>query len=159
MVDKEIILTKQGLKKVEDELEELKAVKRKEVAEKIKQALAFGDISENSEYDEAKNEQAQVEERIAKLETILRKARVVDESNISKDVVSVGSTVKVMDLEFDEEVEYTIVGSAEADPYELKISNESPVGKALIGSKVGETVEVQIPDGVTNYKILEIKIQ
>lgn len=158
MVDKEIILTKQGLKKVEDELDELKAVKRKEVAEKIKQALAFGDISENSEYDEAKNEQAQVEERIAKLETMLRKARVIDESDISRDVVSVGSTVKVMDLEFDEEVEYTIVGSAEADPYELKISNESPVGKALIGSKVGETVEVQIPDGITKYKVLEIKI-
>ncbi|SHJ89414.1 transcription elongation factor GreA [Paramaledivibacter caminithermalis] len=159
MTDKEIILTKQGLKKVEDELDELKTVKRKEVAEKIKQALAFGDISENSEYDEAKNEQAQVEERIAKLEMILRKARVVDESEISKDVVSIGSTVKVVDLEFDEEVEYTIVGSAEADPYELKISNESPVGKALIGGKVGEIVEVQIPDGVTKYKILEIKIQ
>lgn len=158
MVDKEIILTKQGLKKVEDELDDLKAVKRKEVAEKIKQALAFGDISENSEYDEAKNEQAQVEERIAKLETMLRKARVVDENDISKDMVSVGSTVKVMDLEFDEEVEYTIVGSAEADPYELKISNESPVGKALIGSKVGEIVEVQIPDGVTKYEVLEIKI-
>lgn len=158
MVDKEIVLTKQGLKKVEDELDDLKAVKRKEVAEKIKQALAFGDISENSEYDEAKNEQAQLEERIAKLETILRKARVVDESDISKDKVSIGSTVKVMDLEFDEEVEYTIVGSAEADPYELKISNESPVGRALIGSKVGELVEVLIPDGVTKYKILEIKI-
>lgn len=158
MVDKEIILTQQGLRKVENELDELKAVKRKEVAEKIKQALAFGDISENSEYDEAKNEQAQVEERIAKLETMLRKARVIDESDISRDVVSVGSTVKVMDLEFDEEVEYTIVGSAEADPYELKISNESPVGKALIGNKVGETVEVQIPDGITQYKILEIKI-
>ncbi|WP_432667479.1 transcription elongation factor GreA [Wukongibacter baidiensis] len=158
MVDKEIILTKAGLKKIEDELDDLKAVKRKEVAEKIKQALAFGDISENSEYDEAKNEQAQLEERIAKLETILRKARVVDESEISKDIVSVGSTVKVMDLEFDEEVEYTIVGSAEADPYELKISNESPVGKALIGRKVGELVEVQIPDGVTKYKVLEIKI-
>lgn len=158
MVDKEIVLTKTGLKKIEDELDDLKAVKRKEVAEKIKQALAFGDISENSEYDEAKNEQAQLEERIAKLETILRKARVVDESEISKDMVSVGATVKVMDLEFDEEVEYTIVGSAEADPYELKISNESPVGKALIGKKIGELVEVQIPDGVTKYKVLEIKI-
>ncbi|MCG8539102.1 MAG: transcription elongation factor GreA [Clostridia bacterium] len=158
MVDKEIVLTKQGLKKVEDELDDLKAVKRKEVAEKIKQALAFGDISENSEYDEAKNEQAQLEERIAKLETILRKARVVDESQISSDEVSIGSTVRVMDLEFDEEVEYTIVGSAEADPYELKISNESPVGRALIGSKVGETVEVQIPDGITKYKVIEIMV-
>ena len=158
MVDKEIVLTKQGLKKVEDELDDLKAVKRKEVAEKIKQALAFGDISENSEYDEAKNEQAQLEERIAKLETILRKARVVDESQISSDEVSIGSTVRVMDLEFDEEVEYTIVGSAEADPYELKISNESPVGRALIGSKVGEIIEVQIPDGITKYKVIEIMV-
>ncbi|MDK2920360.1 MAG: transcription elongation factor GreA [Candidatus Petromonas sp.] len=159
MVDKEIVLTKKGLQKVEEELELLKTVRRKEVAERIKQALAFGDISENSEYDEAKNEQAQVEERIAKLESILRKARVVDESEITNDVVSIGSTVKVKDLEFDEEVEYTIVGSAEADPYELKISNESPVGKALLGKKVGEVVEIQIPDGVTKYEILDIKIQ
>ncbi len=158
MADNEKILTKQGYKKIEEELEELKSVKRKEVAEKIKQALAFGDISENSEYDEAKNEQAQLEERIAKLEDILRKARIVDESELTKDIVGIGSTVKVKDLEFDEEVEYTIVGSSEADPYELKISNESPVGKALIGRKVGETVEIQIPDGITKYEVLEIKI-
>ncbi|RKD20947.1 transcription elongation factor GreA [Caminicella sporogenes DSM 14501] len=158
MIDKEIVLTKKGLEKVEQELEELKTVRRKEVAERIKQALAFGDISENSEYDEAKNEQAQLEERIAKLEATLRKARVVDESEITNEVVSIGSTVKVKDLEFDEEIEYTIVGSAEADPYELKISNESPVGKALLGKKVGEIVEVQVPDGITKYEILDIRI-
>ncbi|KXG73987.1 transcription elongation factor GreA [Thermotalea metallivorans] len=157
MTDKEVLLTSQGLKKIEDELEVLKTVRRKEVAERIKQAIAFGDISENSEYDEAKNEQAQLEERIAKLETMLRKAKIIDEDEISVEAVSIGATVKVMDLEFDEEVEYTIVGSAEADPYELKISNESPVGSALIGKKVGDVVNVQIPDGVTKYKILEIR--
>jgi len=158
MLDKEIVLTKKGLEKIEQELEELKTVRRKEVAERIKHALAFGDISENSEYDEAKNEQAQLEERIAKLEATLRKARVVDESEITNDVVSIGSIVKVRDLEFDEVVEYTIVGSTEADPYELKISNESPVGKALLGRKVGEVIEILIPDGVTKYEILDIRI-
>jgi len=158
MVEKEIILTQEGLRRIEEELEELKTIRRKEVAERIKQALAFGDISENSEYDEAKNEQARVEERIAKLEATLRKARIIDESEITSEVVSIGSTVKVRDLEFDEEVEYTIVGSAEADPYELKISNESPVGKALLGKKVGEIVEIHVPDGVTKYQIVDIYI-
>jgi transcription elongation factor GreA len=157
MVDKEVVLTVNGLKKIEDELEQLKTVRRKEVAERIKQAIAFGDISENSEYDEAKNEQAQVEERILKLESMLKKARVIDEDDISTDVVSVGSIVTVLDIEFQEEVEYTIVGSAEADPYDLKISNESPVGRTLLGKKIGDVVEVQIPDGVTQYKILSIK--
>ncbi len=157
MVDKEVVLTANGLKKIEDELEMLKTVRRKEVAERIKQAIAFGDISENSEYDEAKNEQAQVEERILKLEGMLKKARVIDEDDISIDVVSIGSTVTVLDVEFQEEVEYTIVGSAEADPYDLKISNESPVGRSLLGKKVGDVVEVQIPDGATQYKILSIK--
>lgn len=156
MVDKEVVLTPQGLKKIEDELEMLKTVKRREVAEKIKQAISFGDLSENSEYDEAKNEQAQVEERINKLENMLRKAVVIDEKNIKTDVVNVGATVQVKDLEFDETIEYTIVGSTEADPYELKISNESPVGSALIGSKIGDIVEVQIPDGVTKYEVLKI---
>lgn len=156
MVDKEVVLTVQGLKKLEDELELLKTVRRKEVAERIKQAIAFGDISENSEYDEAKNEQAQVEDRINRLETMLRKAVIIDEEDINTDVVSIGARVQVKDLEFDEVVEYTIVGSAEADPYELKISNESPVGKSLIGSKVGEVVEVQIPDGITKYEVLQI---
>ncbi|KAB3533277.1 transcription elongation factor GreA [Alkaliphilus pronyensis] len=158
-MDKEVVLTVNGLKKIEDELEHLKAVRRREVAERIKQAIAFGDISENSEYDEAKNEQAQVEERIAKLETMLKKARVIDEDDISIDVVSIGSIVQVKDIEFDEEVEYMIVGSAEADPYELKISNESPVGRALLGKKVGDVVEVQIPDGITKYEILDIRRQ
>jgi len=156
VADKEVILTVEGLKKLEEELEHLKTVKRKEVAEKIKHALAFGDISENSEYDEAKNEQAQVEEKIAKLERMLRNAKVIDQEDISLDIVNVGSKVKVKDLEFEDEIEYTIVGSAEADPYEAKISNESPVGKALIGKRVGEVVEVQVPDGVIKYEILEI---
>ncbi|MCC5912117.1 MAG: transcription elongation factor GreA [Clostridiaceae bacterium] len=157
MTDKEVVLTAKGLKKIEDELEQLKTVRRREVAERIKQAIAFGDISENSEYDEAKNEQAQVEERIMKLEGMLKKARVIDESDISLDQVSIGTTVQVKDLEFDEIVEYTIVGSAEADPYELKISNESPVGRTLLGKKIGEIVEVQIPDGFTKYEVLNIE--
>ncbi|GAB6085561.1 transcription elongation factor GreA [Alkaliphilus crotonatoxidans] len=156
-MDRDVVLTVNGLKKIEEELEQLKTVRRKEVAERIKQAIAFGDISENSEYDEAKNEQAQVEERILKLESMLKKARVIDEDDISIDVVSIGATVTVKDIEFDETVEYTIVGSAEADPYELKISNESPVGRALIGKKIGEVVEVQIPDGITKYEVLQIK--
>lgn len=156
MADKEVVLTVEGLKKIEDELEYLKTVRRKEVAERIKHALAFGDISENSEYDEAKNEQAQLEERIAKLEGILRTARIIDDEDINLETVSIGTKVKVKDLEFDEEIEYIIVGSAEADPYEGKISNESPVGEALIGRKKGEIVEVQVPDGVIKYEILEI---
>jgi len=156
MADREVVLTAQGLKKLEDELELLKTVRRKEIAERIKQAIAFGDISENSEYDEAKNEQAQVEDRINRLETMLRKATIIDEEDINTDVVSIGATVQVKDLEFDEVVEYMIVGSTEADPYELKISNESPVGKTLLGSKVGDVVEVQIPDGITKYEILKI---
>lgn len=156
MADRDVFLTAEGLKKLESELDELKTVKRKEVAERIKQALAFGDISENSEYDEAKNEQAQLEERIAKLEGVLRNAKLIDEDDISTDVVSVGSKVVVNDLEYDEEMEYTIVGSAEANPFEGKISNESPVGSALLGRKTGETVEVQVPDGVIKYKIVTI---
>ena len=149
MTEKEVLLTPHGLKKLETELEQLKIVKRKEIAERIKLAIAFGDISENSEYDEAKNEQAQLEERIAKLETMLRKAKIIDEDEISVDTVNIGAKVKIRDLEFDEIVEYTIVGSAEADPYELRISNESPVGKNLLGKKVGDFVDIQVPDGVT----------
>lgn len=156
MSQKEILLTEQGYRKTEEELELLKTVRRQEVAERIKEAIAFGDISENSEYDEAKNEQAKLEERIMKLESTLRKARIISEDEISLDVVNIGSTVKVHDMEFDEEVEYTIVGSAEADPYELKISNESPVGMALIGGKVGEVVDAHAPQGLIQYKILEI---
>ncbi len=156
MQEKEYLLTAVGLKKIEDELDLLKTVRRKEVAQRIKEALAFGDISENSEYDEAKNEQAQLEERIAKLERMLGNAKIIDEDSIPLDIIGIGSKVKVKDKEFDEEIEYTIVGSAETDPYEAKISNESPVGKALIGKKVGDVVEVQVPDGVIEYEVLEI---
>ena len=130
MTEKDVFLTPEGLAKLEMELEEAKLVKRKEVAERIKQALDFGDISENSEYDQAKNEQGKLEERIAKLESILRNARLIDEDEITTEVVGVGSKVTVIDVEYNEESEYTIVGSAEANPYEGKISNESPVGKA-----------------------------
>ena len=157
MMGREVILTIKGLRKIEEELEHLKTIRRKEVAERIKQAIAFGDISENSEYDEAKNEQAQVEERIMKLEGMLKKARIIDEDDISLDRVSIGTTVQVKDIEFDEIVEYTIVGSTEAEPYELKISNDSPVGRALLGKKIGEIVEVQIPDGITKYEVLNIQ--
>ena len=156
MVERSIFLTIDGLKKLENELDELKTIKRKEVAERIKQALAFGDISENSEYDEAKNEQAQLEERIAKLEAMLRNDKIIDEEDITTDKVSIGSKVLVKDLEYDEEIEYTIVGVAESDPYEGKISNESPVGSALLGNKSGDTVEVHVPDGIMEYKVINI---
>ncbi|MCR8745796.1 transcription elongation factor GreA [Romboutsia lituseburensis] len=154
---KEILLTQEGYDKLEEEVELLKTVRRREVADRIKVAISFGDISENSEYDEAKNEQAQVEERIMKLENMIRRAVIIDESKIDSNVVTIGSIVKVNDVEFDEEVEYTIVGSAEADPYEGRISNESPVGKALLGRTIGDVVEVQVPDGVAQFKILEIR--
>ncbi|MGL5756737.1 MAG: transcription elongation factor GreA [Paraclostridium sp.] len=155
--NKEILLTQEGHKKLEDEVEFLKSVRRREVAERIKVAISFGDISENAEYDEAKNEQAQMEERILKLENMLRKAVIIDESKIDSNIVTIGSIVKVNDIEFGEQVEYTIVGSAEADPYEGKISNESPVGKALLGRAKGEVVDVQVPDGVAKFEILEIR--
>lgn len=153
---KQYVMTYEGVKKLENELEYLKTVRRKEITEKIKVALGYGDLSENSEYDEAKNDQAFVEGRIAQLEAMLKNAEVVDESEIPNDVVSVGAKVKVKDFEFDEEVEYIIVGSAEADPMNFKISNESPVGKALIGKRVGEIVEVVIPDGMNKFEVLEI---
>ncbi len=156
MVRKQIILTKEGLDKLEGELEYLKTVKRLEVAAKIKEAMSFGDLTENSEYDEAKNEQAFIEGKIIKIENMLKKAKIIDQDDITTDVVSIGSTVKVLDMEFDEEIKYTIVGSAEADPINDKISDESPVGKALIGKKVGDIVEVSVPDGIMKYEILEI---
>ena len=155
MVEKQELLTQDGYNKLEEELEYLKTVKRKEVAERLKVAISFGDLSENAEYDEAKNEQAKLEEQILKLDEKLRKAVIIDESQIDLNIVTVGSIVKVFDFDFDEEVEY--VGSAEADPFEGKISNESPVGKALLGARVGETVEVQVPDGVSKFKVLEIR--
>ena len=153
----EILLTQEGYNKLEEEVEFLKTVRRKEVAERIKVAISFGDLSENAEYGEAKNEQAQVEERIMKLENMIRKAVIIDESQIDLNVVTIGSIVKVNDVEFDEEVEYTIVGSAEADPYDGKISNESPVGRALLGKTVGDEVDVQVPDGIAKFKIIEIR--
>ena len=154
---KKFIMTYEGVKKLEEELEYLKTVKRKEITEKIKVALGYGDLSENSEYDEAKNDQAFTEGRIIHLENMLKNAVVVDESEIPKDKVSVGSIVKVMDYDFDEEVEYSIVGSAEADPMNFKISNESPVGSALLGKKVGDVVEVAVPNGVSKFEVLEIR--
>lgn len=157
MVEKQEILTQEGYNKIEEEVEYLKTVKRKEVAERIKVAISFGDLSENAEYDEAKNEQAKLEEQILKLDEKLRKAVIIDESQIDLDIVMVGSIVKLYDFDFDEEIEYSIVGSAEADPFEGKISNESPVGKALLGARVGEVVEVQVPDGANKFKILDIR--
>ena len=154
---KKYIMTYEGVKKLEEELEFLKTVKRKEITEKIKVALGYGDLSENSEYDEAKNEQAFTEGRILQLENMLKNASVVDEAEIPVGTVAVGAIVKVKDYDFDEEVEYTIVGSAEADPMNFKISNESPVGSALIGKKVGDVVEVAVPSGVSKFEILEIR--
>lgn len=157
MVEKEVILTLDGLKKLEQELELYKTVKRREVAQRIKEAIEFGDISENSEYEDAKNEQAMIEGRIITLEKMLRNARVIDEGDIHTDVVSVGSTVMLKDLDEGDEIQYTIVGSAEADPLKNKISNESPVGKALLGQTIGSTVEILVPAGKLRYEILNIQ--
>lgn len=154
---KEIILTQEGFDKLEEELELLKTTRRKEVAERLKVAISFGDLSENAEYDEAKKEQATLEERIIKLENMVRAAVIIDENNLDLDVITIGSIAKIYDEDFDEEVEYSIVGSAEADPYNGKISNESPVGKALLGKKVGDIVEVNVPDGIIKLKVLDIK--
>ena len=153
---KETIMTSEGLKRLEDELEDLKTVKRKEIAEKIKVALSFGDLSENSEYDEAKNEQAIIEGRIAEIESQLKNVRLLDESELNNEMVHVGSLVRVKDEASGKESTYRIVGSTEADPMQGKISDESPVGKALLGNGVGDTVEIEIPAGVLNYTILEI---
>lgn len=154
---KKYIMTYEGVKKLEEELEYLKTVKRKEITEKIKVAISFGDLSENSEYDEAKNEQAFVEGRIIQLENMLKNASIIDESEVPEDTVNVGTIVKIKDFEFDEEVEYIMVGSAEANPLENKISNESPVGRALIGKKSGDMVEVAVPDGVSKFQILSVR--
>lgn len=154
---KKFLMTYEGVKKLEEELEFLKTIKRVEIKEKIKVARSFGDLSENAEYDEAKNEQAFVEGRILQLENMFKNASVVDEADIPTDKVGVGSIVKVKDYEFEEIMDLSIVGSAEANPIENKISNESPVGKSLIGKKVGDVIEVPIPDGVSKYEILEIR--
>ncbi|MBO8136977.1 MAG: transcription elongation factor GreA [Desulfotomaculum sp.] len=156
MKEKETILTNAGLKKLEEELENLKTVKRREVAQRIKQAIEFGDISENSEYEDAKNEQAFIEGRIITLEKMLRNAKVIEDDKLDKDTVSLGSTVLLKDLEFGDEVKYTIVGSVEADPDNNKISNESPVGKAILGHKKGDIVDVEVPAGVLKYEIVDI---
>lgn len=153
---KSVILTQEGFDKLENELDTLKSVKRLEVAERLKVAISFGDLSENAEYDEAKKEQAELEEKIMKIENTIRVAEVIDEASVQKDIITVGSIVKLYDEEFDEEVEYTIVGSAEAAPYKGKISNESPVGKALIDRTSGETVSVEVPDGIVKYKVLHV---
>ncbi|MGI6091946.1 MAG: transcription elongation factor GreA [Veillonellaceae bacterium] len=155
MVEKQTILTAEGLKKIEDKLEHLKSVRRREVAERIKQAIEFGDISENSEYEDAKNEQAFIEGEILTLEKMLRNAKIIEKNE--SDVVAIGSTVVLKDLEFGDELEYTIVGSAEADPTEAKISNESPVGAEILGKKVGSIVEVNVPAGVLKYEVIGIK--
>jgi transcription elongation factor GreA len=156
-VPKEVILTPEGYEKLKHEIEHLSTVKRREVAERIRVAREFGDIQENAEYDDAKNEQMLLEHRIATLEDRLRNARVIDVGDITTDVVSVGSHVRLRDVDARKTFEYTIVGSAEANPAENKLSNESPVGKALIGRKKGETVEVTAPRGALKFKILEIK--
>ena len=155
---KEVILTPEGYKKLKAEIELLSTEKRREVAERIRVARQFGDIAENAEYDDAKNDQMLLEHRIARLEEQLRNARVIEKKEISSDVVSVGSTVRLRDVDAKQTVEYYIVGSAEANPSENKLSNESPVGKAILGHKKGETVEVTTPRGARlKYKILEIK--
>lgn len=154
---KPVILTSEGLVNLERELEELKTVKRKDIADKIKVAISFGDLSENSEYDEAKNEQAMIEARILQIETMLKNVKVLDADELNTDVVNVGSKVKLKDIEFDEEETFHIVGSTEADPTNGKISDESPVGKALLGHKVGDKVDITVPSGaVISYEVLEI---
>ncbi len=155
---KEVILTPEGYKKLKEEIEHLSNDKRREVAERIRVARQFGDITENSEYDDAKNDQALLEHRIAVLEERMANARVISKKDVAKDVVSVGSHVKLRDVSAKETVEYHIVGSAESNPDEHKLSNESPVGKAIIGKKKGETVEVTTPRGkALKFKILDIK--
>lgn len=154
---KPVILTSEGLANLEKELEELKTVKRKDIADKIKVAISFGDLSENSEYDEAKNEQAMIEARILQIESMLKNVKILDTDELNTENVSVGSKVKVKDLEFGDEETYHIVGSTEADPTVGKISDESPVGKALLGRKIGDIVEIPVPSGaVISYEVLEI---
>lgn len=155
-MEKKVILTNEGFKKLEKELEELKGVRRKEVAEKIKAALSLGDLSENSEYDEAKNEQAVVEARISQLEGMLRNVELLDEEGITTDVVCMGAGVVIKELGQNEEETYKIVGSTEADPISGSISDESPIGKALMGHKVGDVIEVDAPSGKLNFEVIKI---
>lgn len=157
MQEKKNILTYEGLKKYEDELQELKVVRRQEVAQKIKEAREQGDLSENAEYDAAKDEQRDIEARIEELEKILKNAEVVDEEEVDLEKINIGCKVRLLDVEFNEELEYKIVGSTEANSLKGKISNESPVGKALIGAKVGDSVAVETQAGTFTYKVLEIQ--
>ena len=156
MSDKKNIMTYAGLKKLQDELQDLKVNQRREIAQKIKEAREQGDLSENAEYDAAKDEQRDIEARIEQIEQILKNAEVVDEDEVDLDVVNIGCLVRVLDIEYNEEEEYKLVGSSEASSLQNKISNESPFGKALIGAKVGDVVEVEAPAGVVKYKVLSI---
>lgn len=153
---KQIVMTESGLEKLKEELDFLKSVKRKEATENVGIARSFGDLSENSEYDEAKNEQAKVEAQIAELEETIKHVTVISDSEIQTDSVRPGVTVGVLDMEYDEEDEFTIVNSHEVDPAARKISDQSPIGKALIGTKVGDIVTVEVPDGTAKFKILKI---
>jgi len=157
MTEKKTKITYEGLKKLEDELQELKTIKRKEVAQKIKEARELGDLSENAEYDAAKDEQRDIEARIEEIDKILKNVEVVDEDEVDLSKVSIGCTVKLLDTEYDDELEFRIVGSTEANSLKGSISNESPVGKAIEGKKVGQTVEVETHEGFIKYKILEIQ--
>jgi transcription elongation factor GreA len=154
---KEVLLTPEGLQKLKEEIEYLTTEKRREVAERIKHAREFGDISENSEYDDAKNEQAMLEQRIAQLAERLKRARVIEPEDVPAGIVAVGTRVRLKDIDANETIEYVIVGSAEANPTEQKLSNESPVGRAILGRKKGETVEVAAPRGSLKYKIIDVK--
>ena len=151
------VLTRKGEQKLKEELNELKSVKRREVAEKIKVALSFGDLSENSEYDEAKNEQGFIESRIAEIEQTLAHAQIIDDEDISTEKVGIGTTVKILDVEMDEEMEFKMVGTKEADISNGKMSDESPIGAAILGREVGEEVDVETPSGIVKFKILEIR--
>jgi transcription elongation factor GreA len=156
-IEKELMLTADGRRRIEQELEHLRTVHRKEVAARIRDSKEFGELSENSEYEDAKTEQAFVEGRILELKRILQNAHVIDEHQVKTDVVGVGSKVRVCDLETKDEWEYTIVGSVEADPIQARISNESPVGEALMYKKVGEVIQVEVPAGMASYKIIKIR--
>lgn len=157
IMNEEMLLTQEGYDKIVAEHENLVSVKRAEVAERIKEAISYGDISENAEYDSAKNEQAELEERIRYLEEMLRKAKIVQDEDVKGDVVNVGLKVTVKDLDTKEVEEFSIVGATESDPFNGKISNESSVGKALIGHKKGDKIAVEVPDGIINYQITKIK--
>lgn len=157
MEEKKNILTYEGLRKYEEELHDLKVVKRREIAQKIKEAREQGDLSENAEYDAAKDEQRDIELRIEELEKLLKNAEVVDEDEVDLDKISIGCKVKVYDVDFDEEMEFKIVGSTEANSLQNKISNESPVGRALLGKRVGDVVDVETQAGIIQYRVLEIQ--